>query len=124
MGTYDQTTATVTSGDYLISYCTDTNCTTAGTNDGTVRYTIIVPPPRQLLVKPPRHWKQSKIDGFAGLVNEETHTGWRVTALVRVQKIYDKNVEKLSMAKFKALMLQTSSPEDAEKIKRFFARKS
>ena len=104
--------------------CSSSDCTSDYTPDGGITWTVRIPPPRKLLVKTPRNWKRGKIDRFAKLVNEETHTGWRVHSLVRVEKIYDPSVEKLTMAQFKALMLQTASAADAAKIEQFFARKA
>jgi hypothetical protein len=120
MGTNDLSTSGTFS--YTITYSGDS---TTGTSDCTYNettWTIRIPQPRWLMVKIPRHWKRSKIDRFAGLVNEETHTGWRILALVHVKKVYDKSVERLTMEQFKMLLLQTAREADASKIEQFFAR--
>lgn len=101
--------------DYSIIYTTANWDTTSS---GTVRYCA----PRKFYVKIPKHWKRSQIDGFAGLVNEETDTGWKVTALVKLVKLYDKSVEIISMTKFMAIMLKTAKASDADKIVAFFEK--
>lgn len=123
MAIYDYAN-TSSDSTYTVYYSnTGSNCTSNTTHDGTVTWTIRVPPPRKLLVKVPKHWKQSRIDGFAGLVNEQTHTGWKVTALVRVQKLYDKSVERVTMEQFKTILLEHANEQDREKINAWFAKK-
>lgn len=97
------------------------NCTSNYASDGSLTWTVRVPPPRRFYVRIPKHWKKSKIDGFAGLVNEETRTGWRVTALVRVVKKYDKT-ETISMEKFKEMLLQSANAADQQVIIGWFKR--
>lgn len=124
MGNTDYTDITTTGTVYRVTYSYDSStCTTSSSADGSFTWTIRVPPPKTYFVKVPKHWKKSRIAGFAGLVNEETRTGWRVTALVQIKQIYDKQAVMLTMDKFKTMLLERASAEDAAKINKWFAKK-
>lgn len=122
MGTYNDSDCTASGNcDFTVTFNgTSANCTTCTLLDGTVSWTVRIPPPRKLLVKVPRGWKKGRVDGFVKLVNEQTRTGWRATMLVRVQKVYDPSIEQLTMKQFRSLLLQTASAGDAAVINAFF----
>lgn len=124
-------------------YDSDTNCTTSGTTftitsdassstTATPYYTITTmatgtaqhyyyPPPRRYLIPKPDQWTREQELAFVRLLNEQTHTGWKVEMLISGDVlICDPNIEKRSMEDFVPLLKLNASATDKAAIRAFF----
>lgn len=77
---------------------------------------------KRVITKPPKHWTKKIIDLYVSLVNDETNTGWKVTALLREIEIVDPMIDVREMRDFLGLLKATASAEDCKRIDAFFTK--
>ncbi len=115
----------------------DWDSTTSGTSTNAGNYSIIwsststastwQPYPRvvtkKVYVKPPEHWDRKIGQAYVKLVNDETNTGWKVTATIWGDiEIHDPYADVRDMKDFIGLLKARAPIEDRKKIDAFFKK--
>lgn len=117
--------ATSSTTDGLAFSCSFSGATDASTvsstNWGWAPYPRVVV--KKVYVKSPEHWDRSIVRAYAKLVNEETSTGWKVTAIIDGDiEILDPYIDVRDMKDFIGLLKARASVEDRKKIDAFFKK--
>lgn len=111
------TTTSTTDVNYYFATSTNT-----GTTDwGWIPYPRVVQ--KSVWVNAPAHWKKKVLDAYVRLVNDETHTGWKVTALVNGSvEVCDPYADIRNMQDFVPLLKARANSNDCKKIDSLFKK--
>jgi len=117
---YWDSTGSTALANSIFEYTTSTTTAT-----GTTCITHWAPYPRvvhkKIVVPEPDHWNAKVGNSFVQLVNQEIHTGWKVTMRISGNiVICDPYIDVRTMAEFVPLLKASASLDDCKKIDDFF----
>ena len=114
---------TTSSGAYSMVYSGTTDTSTTSTNwaGSWQPYPRVVI--KKVYVHRPKHWDRKIGQAWVKLVNDETNTGWKITATIWGDiEIHDPYEDVRDMKDFIGLLKARASAEDRKKIDAFFKK--